>query len=630
MKPLYLKENYLNQNETCEIFENYAPSKILSYIIKNNNINQKNIKHGDNNKIDVKNIKKYINDIPLLLSKNNNENNSYNLSGNLNKKNYFNIEPIKKELNEVKKRNFLERKKKVENGLKIYDDKKDFEHNYIFLLELLINDNTNKDLLKKYLTLLKEKGDELKKIFNNNFEEFNDEFKLFSKVFTLKDKFPYFNPEVKSQKDEFCGFLENISNLKKDKEIDIKKFENYLKECDNYFETFSYFNLPTDVSNEELFYFRNLNLIKYHLKDIYDRIKKEIERQIKDVNISTNFLSEKEKKEKIELYKKDLLKSELDKINTNIKLCFDDLKKSNDFKLINDLVISLNFAEDKLLFDCCYKYITSSNKNIDEILLQNKDNEYITNLFTYIKKVNIDLNLIKTFYKNILPLKCFKSIFLTLNGEDSFYPLEDKEFTDYFIENSLEILDVPILDSIELNDKFTMKSYFVPFISQIVFKNYLHFMNEINIIQNGFFVSVGYHGIGHNFTNFNFYMENCKIPIETPRKKNFEDCGGGYYVDFALFGKKLEEISLEQVLYILNEKNYEKTYLDFQYGFNNIKQEDLQVEGVFKEMCQNIANNLKDFENNEKSICISFNPSNIKENKIFCDIGNDLLYGSKI
>ena len=175
-----------------------------------------------------------------------------------------------------------------------------------------------------------------------------------------------------------------------------------------------------------------------------------------------------------------------------------------------------------------------------------------------------------------------------------------------------------------------MKSYFVPFILQIVFKNYLHFMNEINIIQNGFFVSVGYHGIGHNFTNFNFYMENCKIPIETPRKKNFEDCGGGYYVDFALFGKKLEEISLEQVLYILNEKNYEKTYLDFQYGFNNIKQEDLQVEGVFKEMCKNICNNLKDFENNEKSICISFNPSNIKENKILCDIGNDLIFGSKI
>ena len=198
------------------------------------------------------------------------------------------------------------------------------------------------------------------------------------------------------------------------------------------------------------------------------------------------------------------------------------------------------------------------------------------------------------------------------------------------LSKSLSLEELDILDSIELNDKFTMKSYFVPFISQIVFKNYLHFMNEINIIQNGIFVSVSYHGIGHNFTNFNFYMENCKIPIETPRKKNFEDCGGGYYVDFALFGKKLEEISLAQVLYILNEKNYEKTYLDFQYGFNNIKQEDLQVEGVFKEMCKNICNNFKDFENNENSICISFNPSNIKENKIFCDIGNDLIYGSKI
>ena len=478
--------------------------------------------------------------------------------------------------------------------------------------------------------MLKEKGDELKNIFKGNFEEFNEEFKLFSKVFTYKDNFPYFNPKIKSQKDEFNEFLDNISNLDKDKEIDIKKFENYLKECDNYFETVSYFNLPIDVSNEELFYFRNLNIIKYHLKDIYDRINKNIEKQIKTVNIRTNYFSEEEKKEKIGLYKKDLLKSELDKINTNVKLCFDDLKNSNDFKLINELIVSLNFAEDISLFDCCYKYITSSNKNIEQFLLQNKNNEYITNLFTSFKKENIDLNLIKKFYKKILPLQCFKSIFLTLNGEDSFYPLEDKEFTDNFVEYSFDIFDVPILNSLGLNDKFTMKSYFVPFMSQIVFKNGLNLMNEINIMKNGFFVRVGNHEIGHNFTNFNFYMENCKIPIKTPRKKNFEDCEGGYYVDFALFGRKLKEINLEQVLYILNEKNYEKTYLDFQYGFNNIKQEDLQVEGVFKEMCQNIANNLKDFENNAKSIYINLNPLNIRENKIYCDIRNDLIYGSKI
>ena len=98
-----------------------------------------------------------------------------------------------------------------------------------------------------------------------------------------------------------------------------------------------------------------------------------------------------------------------------------------------------------------------------------KTNKYITKLFTYFKKENIDLNLIKEFYKNILPLQCFKSIFLTLNGEDTFYPLENKEFTNNFVEYSFDILDVPILNSLGLNDKFTMKSYFVPFVSQIVF-----------------------------------------------------------------------------------------------------------------------------------------------------------------
>ena len=242
--------------------------------------------------------------------------------------------------------------------------------------------------------------------------------------------------------------------------------------------------------------------------------------------------------------------------------------------------------------------------------------------------------MIKKFYKNILPLQCFKSIYLTLNGKDSYYPFEDEKFTDYFVENSLNVLNVPIVSSMGLTEKFTMKTYFIPFMLSIVFKNNLHFTNENNIMQNGFFVRVGNHEIGHNFTNINFYMKNCLIPITTPRKKRFDIIEGGYYIDYALFGQLLNEINLEQVLYILNEKNYEKTFLDFQYGFKNIKQEDLMVEGVYKKMCENIINGLKkdfdDFENNAKSIYLRLNQSNIRETKIYCGIRNDVIFGRTI
>ena len=630
-KPLFIKENLLNKNEICEIYENPAPFTILSYSIIDKNITEQNIKNENGNKIDVKKIKKMISDIPLLLSKDNNANNYLILPENPNNKNYLKIECINKELDVVKKRSFLERKNKVINVLKQYDEKKDIKQQYIFLLELLINDNTNKDLLKPYLNLIKDKGEELQSIFGDNFVEFKDEFNLFSKAFTHEKNLLYFKSNVKSQKDEFNMFLKTISDLQINKNDDIQIFKNDLKGYDKYFENVCYFNMPIDISNEELFYYRSINIIKYHLKVVNDRINKQVKENIQLLNDSKDKIPETEKNELIENFRNNLFKYELDKINNNIKLCIDDLKNSNDLKLINELVISLCFAEEKELFNCCYKYIKLENKNIDNILQQNKDDESIINIFDNYKKVDIDLSLIKKFYKNILPLQCFKSIFLDLNGKDTYYPFEDEKFTEYFVENHFEILDVPIKTSIGLTDKFTMKIYFIPFMSQIIFEKGLILKNEKNIMKNGFFIRVGNHEIGHNFTNINFYMENCQIPITTPRKKTFDEIEGGYYIDYALFGEILREINLKQALYILNEKNYEKTYLDFQYGFKDIKEEDLKVEGVFKEMCENIINNINPYhEDNYKSIYISLNPSGIKENKIKCEISNDVIYGNEI
>ena len=58
---------------------------------------------------------------------------------------------------------------------------------------------------------------------------------------------------------------------------------------------------------------------------------------------------------------------------------------------------------------------------------------------------------------------------------------------------------------------------------------------------------------------------------------------GGYFIDLALYGKVLEQMNFAQALYVLNEENYKKTYLDFQFGFNNINEEDLKITGVFYE-----------------------------------------------
>ena len=625
-KPYFINENYLNQNEICMIYQNTKKNQLLSYLIKDNTIIQ-TIKN-DNDKIDAKNIKKIISDIPLLISKENNENNFSNLLDNPNNKNYFQIDTIKNELNDVKERSLLERKKKAEKEFLNYNNIKNIEDQYTFLLKLLINDNTNENLLKTYLLLIKEKGELLKKNFQGYFEEFKNEFNLFSKVFSDKDNLSNFQIAVKPQKTEFIELLSEISCLEKNDENGLRKFENILKKSEKYLENVSYFNMPINISNEQLFYYKNINVIKNYLRLVYEKINKIIEEKIKNNNGDENKNSES-----IEDTKNGLLKSELDKIGSNIKLCIDNFRNSNDFKILNELIIALYFDyfAEKELFSVCYKYIFNSNRNTIKILNQNADDEYMKILFQIFKKREIKLNLIKQFYKNILGLKCFKSIYLTLNGKNAYYPFEDKEFVDYFVENNLEILDIPICCSVALTDKFTMKTYFIPFMSDIIFDNSMHFKNETNIMIHGFFVKAGNHEIGHNFTNINFYMENSKIPITTPRKKNFDYEEGGSYIDLALFGRILTTINLQQALYILNEKNYEKTFLDFQYGFNNIKNEDLKVEGVFKEMCKNISQNLnKDFDNSAKSIYVRLNPFISREIKINCSIRNDVIFGKII
>ena len=518
----------------------------------------------------------------------------------------------------------MKRKQKVEQNIVEIKKEKDIKQKYISLLCLLINDNTNIDLLKEYLNFMGKNTDELRNFFKENFEEFQKELNYYSIAFDIEENMFNIKLKEKSQKEEFFDFLKIFSDFKKDNENDVKKFENELKGYDKYFQNISYFNLPIDFSNEQLFYYRNINLIKYMLKNAYEKIKKEIESQ-KKIIIENDI----EKPKEIEKYEKALIKYELDKFSSNINLCINDLKNTNDFKKINEFVISLNLAFDKEIFEVYYKYIMLKERSIHNLLHQ-INNQNTRKILEQKEMVKIDINIIKKFYKNILPKKCFKSIYLDLYGDDSYYPFEDKEFTDSFIESNFEVLDIPIISELGITDKFTMKTFFIPFIYKREYGNKVsYFKNSDDILKNGLFIRVGNHEIGHDFTNFQFYIENCKISIETPRKKTFDMAEGGYYIDLALYGQVLEKFNLEQALYIINEKNYDKTYLEFQYGFNNIKKEDLMVEGVFKEICEDIKNNYLiknvNFHQKAKSIYISFKSSSVREKSIYCGIRNDVL-----
>ena len=593
--PIYINENLLNKNEICAIYQ-FNNRKIISFSIFDKSIKQDDNKIENNfEKINIKEIKKNICDIPLIISCNNNDDYSRNCPKD---KNYFNIVEIQNELESIKFRNLLERKKKVEEDINKFDDKDDIEKQYIFLLTLLINDNTNIYLLEKYLSFLKDNNTKLNDIFKKNYESYENELNYYSKALTIELNEKFYKNKIQSQKSEFLQLINDI--LKFNKDNDLKEFEKYLKECDNYFEKkISYFNMNINFSNEQLFYYRNINLLKYYFKTLYNELQKE-----EDIKI-----------------RNEMLKLELEKIQDNLNLCKNNFNSSTDVKKINSLIILLIFNSSQKEFISGYNLLNSAKGNIDNLIKYNDQN--IIDFLKRFEHININLDLIKNFFKNILPLECFKSIYLTLYGKDEYYPFENEEFTNYFVENTFEVLEIPLENQLDISDKFSMKTYFIPFLSVISKKCS---DSEKDIMRNGSFVKTGAHEVGHNFVNIKFFMENCRIPIETPRKKSLvsDDCEGGKYIEYALFGKTLEMINLNEALYILNENNYKKSFLEFQYGFKNIEEKNLKVKGVFENLCKGIQLN-KNFITYAKSINLVEHSTHVKEKKILCRNLNDVI-----
>ena len=319
--------------------------------------------------------------------------------------------------------------------------------------------------------------------------------------------------------------------------------------------------------------------------------------------------------------RKNILILELEKLQHNINLCRNDIKDSQDKNKINSIIILLIFSICKEQFIGGYNLLNLAKGDIN--VLKNQNDKYIINYLQRFNHIDINLDLIKTFFKKILPSKCFKSIFLALYGDDVYYPFDNEEFTNDFVDNSFEVLELPMENELGITDKFTMKTYFIPFLSIITSPCE---DKEKDILRNGCLVKTGSHEIGHNFVNIEFFMENCMISIETPRKKSLEidDCEGGKYIEFALFGGILKEIKLDEALYILNEENYDQSYLEFQYGFNNISPENLVVKGTFESLCQKIQLN-QNYINYSKKVFIATNTSHFEGKKISCRNDNDVL-----
>ena len=121
-----------------------------------------------------------------------------------------------------------------------------FMKEYMSIIELLLLNNTDKDIVSLYLEFIK-KNDAYVKSYN--FETFENEIKVYKLVLTIKEAEKIEKGiKLQSEKDILKNFLLELSKVSND--IDIN---NFFKKVENESKHIIYFNHPIEFSNKELY-----------------------------------------------------------------------------------------------------------------------------------------------------------------------------------------------------------------------------------------------------------------------------------------------------------------------------------------------------------------------------------------
>ena len=658
-KSNYLKDNYFNylyflDEQTIRIFDSFKfniikekninnfnpfyPILLDNYFLKDNTIT--NILNMKNNGYDIikieneeevrlinkkpqktttdfqeymKNVIYQISDYSKLL--NYNENEIIGTDSLIKSKNYLKIDEIKNELEEIiKKESIFERKKKVEEDIKTEYIVNDIKSEYLFYLKLLIRDNTNKALIKKYLNFLKCNEQQLNTILEEQYvEKYKDEIKFYEVCFDIKEFKEYFNEIKVSEEDNLKQFLSKLVKITNEKELINFK----LKEI-NEFKNNSFFNQPINISNKELYYYKNKIILHYDIlnNDYYKyyekfKIKQKLIKQILDKNIlENNIIINNEDKFNLLIYL--IIYPEDDNINEYLlnllisNKCNDndikDIINKTNFKLIisngNKFLLNGELKYDNIQYLCKDNFIIKYDKNIynnTTNIINNKEELYCFDFLLNNSLSNDSLNKIKKFLKEILKSNVFNKLFKFLYDEKYKDFFNDNDFVNEFIENYFRFIPYKSNNNCGMTDRFSSKSYI--FLDEKEILKNLSEKEIKDILKIGTIIVITVHEINHNIYSYILHFFNyLNLSFESLRKQKIYDIReGGFYIELILFGKIINEISLEEVLYILNIDNYNKSLTEFQKDFMNLKQEDIKIKGIFSELNKIIER--ENFEN---------------------------------
>ena len=525
------------------------------------------------------------------------------------KKKYLSIQKIIDEFD-----NFLENKTLEERRFMVLNDIKnlneyetvDIDNMYLNFIKNIIKDNTNKNLLEKYLFFLKKNETALSNIYLDSFESFNDEIKQFQACFTkdeLTKKINY-HSKIHSEKEKFLDFLNEF--IKNNTFTDVSNFVDVKKnELQNFV-----FNQPISFeNNDELYYCRCRIVLIYNLEKIVAKneqniwtkmnycIKKVLKRKIFDnIKIAKNknditsilILMAVPQSKIITKYNLNLIYNENVDVTKNellnLGFQYDNSKKyfQKEGITIEDNEISFYNKKNLKL------YIGLKPEEKKEF--QNYELYKYDNLIKYYQN-KFDENKIRSFLCKILNSKVIKEAFSFFYGNNIKYPFSSEYSAKNYLDKYLKFIPLKIETTDGVTEKFSMETY-------IFLNNKFDVHNSLNDIEknfsinkkliskaliNGAIVEIHFHELNHNFHNYYYCLQNGNETLKTPRKIELDERESGNNMEIILFGRVLNELTLRQALYILNEKNYNKSLYQFREDFLKLKKDYCECEGAFKE-----------------------------------------------
>ena len=470
------------------------------------------------------------------------------------------------------------------------------------ILKLVIKDNTNKELMLNYLKFLKDN-----KIKTNENINYDDEYECYNVMFENNDLKRYGLEEKQIMEiEKFINFLKRIKELD---ENDKKQIEDLNKDVTNILTKLQIFNQPINFDNRELYWYRNLVNVYLDLNSILK--KEENIKILKDLKENIKMILDLEiLKKKYVLNNKELLTSILiliHSIETPIYLKFNlNLIKTKDpdYKYEEDL--EKNNCEPAKVFNIVtynvflngkiYSFNEPSSSCITNFILNINENKKFKDLdlLNYDKMKEsfneiIDFDKMKKFLAKIYCSNVIREAFNILYKDSGFrFPFKDEQDAEKFLKEYYHFTPLKSSKVAAITERFTLEIYY--FLGEknvIISGNHSDEIKKLinQVLYRGACTKTSCHEINHEFYNLFFMHNNGLIPIETPRKNNVNEREGGKNIERLIFNRIVKKLTLLECLYLLNEKNYEKSLIKFREGFNELKIKDMKFDkdNIFQE-----------------------------------------------